>query len=386
MAKIRYAVIANGATETATSTTGTITKDLPERGILTELYPQVTYTKVYSTKRPLPDWEAVTKIEVLVDGSTVVKSLSGPEIRALTYYNGGPFATTALFHGTGGDTDGYSGLPLYLNRYAGDNKAGLDLAAYSNPQIKITYDTSQTTIDGVTYEAATSPTIKYNIMAKIIDGTPNGFMNCYVQSRQIDTWTQTASAEHSTEIPRGFDLYRLMYKSGYLDTGWTHYMDKVKLDFDNGVWKPLDLDHEDIAMLQKAWYPSPVTAGWWDKAASADKVNFMVHQLAGAGAMTAANTGHFVYYDMHETGLHDTLIYTDAGAAQTSAVNNHIFVQGWGPMQSIAIPMKELVDGTAEVVPTTDYGRIDLKITTGASASTSAKAYVVAEYLKPNGR
>lgn len=386
MAKIRYATLTNDKTETATQTTGTVTIDLPETGILTELYPQVTYTKVATSDRALPDYDAVTKIEVLVDGSSVVKSLTGQEARALIYYNGGPFATSSLFQGIGGSTDGYTAFPLYFNRFAGDNKAGLDLSAYSNPQMKITYDTTATSIDGLTYCAATSPTIKYNVMAKIIDGTPAGYIGKYVQSREIDSWTQAASSEHGTEIPRGFDLFRLMYKSAYLDTSWTNYMDKVKLDFDNGVWTPINCDHENIAMLQKAWYPSPVTAGWWDKAGSADTVNMQVYQLAGAGFVSAATEVNTVYYDMHESGLHDIVLIDDDGSAASGQVNQHIFVQGWGPMQSIAIPMKELFDGGQEAVPTTNYGRIDLKITTGASASSSAKGRVVAEYLKPNGK
>ncbi len=385
MSKIRYAVVANDKTETSTQTTGTVTIDLPEQGILTELYPQITYTKESSNDRPLADWDALTKLELLVDGSTVVKSLSGQEARALIYYNKGPFATTGLFWGTGGSTDSYSGFPLYLNRWAGDNMTGLDLNVYSNPQLKLTYDVTQTSIDGCTYDAATTPAFKYNVMAKILDGAPSGFINKYCQSREIDNWTWAASTEHGTEIPRGFELYRLMYRSGYLNVSWTNMFDKLKLDFDNGVWKPLDLDHEHVAMLQKAWFPWPVTAGWWDKAASADTANLMVHQLAGMGHASAAGTGEFIYYDMHETGLHDIAKYDNAGSAITSQTNNHILVQGWGPMQTICIPMKELMDGGQESIITTDYGRIDLKITSGSSASSSGKGYVVAEYLKPNG-
>jgi hypothetical protein len=353
---------------------------------LTELYPQITYAKESSNDRPLPDYDAFTKIELLVNGSTVVKSLSGQEIRALIYYNHGPFATTGLFHGTGGDTDSYSGFPLYLNRWAGDNKAGLDLDQYSNPQLKITYDVTQTSIDGLTYDAATTPAVKYNILGKLLNEAPSGFLNKYCQSRQIDSWTQAASVEHQTEIPRGFDLYRLMYRSGYHDISWTQAFDKLKLDFDNGKWLPLDLDHEHVAMLQKAWFPRPVTAGWWDKAASADTINLQVHQLAGMAYTGAASTGTIPSYDMHECGLHDLVKYDNAGAAQSSQWNGHVFVQGWGPMQTICIPLKELVDNEEDAIVTTDYGRIDLRITTGASASSSAKGYIVAEYLKPNGQ
>jgi len=386
MSIIRYASLANDKTETSTSTTGTVTIDLPEKGILTELYPQCLHTKVYSNDRNLPDYQLVTKLEVLVDGSTVVKSVTGQEARALCWLNGGPFTTTALFNGNGGDTDSYTGLPLYFNRFAGDMKAGLDLAAYSNPQLKITYDSTQTSVDGHTWDATTSPSFKYNVVAKILETAPVGFIGKYCQSREIDVWTQAASTEHTTEIPRGFDLKGLLLKTDYYETTWTAGFDKLKLDFDNGQWVPLDLDHEQVAMLFKAWYPHPVHVGFWDKAASADSADLQVLQLAGMGFTSAWGAGGELSYDMHECGGHDIVVKQSGGTAESSGVNFHVMVNGWGPMGCIYLPMKELIDGTTETVNTTQYGRIDLKVTASSGASSSAKGRVVAEYLKPNGK
>jgi len=385
MPKIRYAVLVNDKSLTSTTTSGTETVDLPERGIATELVVQVTYTKTSSNDRPLPDFDAITKLEVLVDGSTVVKSLSGQEVRALMWYNKGPFSAGGAFWGAGGDTDCYTILTMYFGRFAGDTLYGLDLSKYANVQLKITFDTSTTSVDGLTYDAATSPAVKYNVMVKLLDGAPSGFKNMYVQSREIDNFTATASTEHNVEIPRGFDLKGLLWKSGYLNVTWTSSVGSIKLDFDNGQWVPIDMDHENIKAAFLSWFPEPVKLGWWDKAASADTVNLQVHQLAGMGSMSAAGSGEILYYDMHETGLHDIAKFDNAGNAITSQTNNHISVEGWGPMQSIYIPMGQLTDGSVDFIKTTDYGRIDLKITPGSSNNASQKGYVVAEYYKPNG-
>jgi hypothetical protein len=386
MAKVRYAVIANDTTETSTSVTNTITKDLPETGILNMLDLQVAYTKAVSDDRALPDWEAVTKVEVLVDGSTVVKSLSGPQIRALVWYNGGPFTGTGWFWGNGGSTDSYTGLPLYFGRNAQDTKCGLDLSQYSNPQVKITYDTSQTSINGLTFDATTTPSFKYNIAAKIFDGAPAGFMNKYVQSLQLDSYTVAASTEHPVQIPRGYDLKGLMIEAKYLNVGWNSLVNHVKLDFDNGSWVPLDIDHENLMSLNKHWFPDPVIVGHWITCESADTADLCVGQVHGiSDAATGATVCH-TSYDMHETGLHDVVRYDYAAAAVTTSDAGWETIIGSLPMSCFYIPMNQLVDGAADSIKTTDYGRIDLKITTGSGAGSSAKNKVVAEYLKPNGQ
>ena len=76
--------------------------------------------------------------------------------------------------------------------------------------------------------------------------------------------------------------------------------------------------------------------------------------------------------------------YAAAGHATVSSAWMNIF--GFGPHQTIYIPMDQLIDGDKDTVPTTGYGRIDLKCTAGASSGTSGQQYVVAEYMKPNGQ
>jgi hypothetical protein len=386
MAKVRYAIIANDTTETSTSTANTITKDLPETGILNMLDLQVTYTKEYSNDRSLPDWEAVTKVEVLVDGSTVVKSLTGKQIRALTFFNGGPFTGAAWYWATGGSTDSYCMLPLYFGKDANDTTCGLDLAQYSNPQVKITYDVTQTSCDGLTFDAATTPAFKYNIGAKIFDGKPAGFTNRYVQSLQLDRYTVAASTEHPVQIPRGYDLKGLMIGARYLNVGWNALVDHLKLDFDNGSWVPLDIDHENLMSLNKHWFPNPVISAHWIRSASADTADLGVGQVHGIGNSATGATVAQISYDMHETGLHDVVKYDYAGAAVSAADCTWETIIGSLPMGNFYIPMSKLVDGAVDSIRTTDYGRIDLKITTGSGSGSSAKNKVVAEYLKPNGQ
>lgn len=385
MPKFRYAVLENDKAIAAATTSGTETIDLPERGILTEVLFQYRFAPGGTQNNIIiPKHLVIKKIELLVDGSTVVKSLTGRQAVALMWYNDGPYAINNNYRGGNNTNKAYQLIPLYLGRFAGDTLYGLDLSKYSNPQLKVEWDVTQTSVDGVTYDAYTSPTFTYNIMAKVLDGKPAGFKDMYVQSREVDSWTVADSGEHGTEIPRGFPLKGVMLGSRYTQKTWYSMMDKIKLDFDNGKWLPIDMDYENIAQAMKSWFPKAVVHKTWESLANGNDFNTEVMQVTGfnCGNPTAANK--FLIWQSFEYPIHTISVKTDDGTAVTAYAAMWISIEGWGPQQTIYIPMKALVDGDQEMIKTTDYGRIDFKVTT-ASAGTSATSRVVAEYFKPNG-
>jgi hypothetical protein len=148
----------------------------------------------------------------------------------------------------------------------------------------------------------------------------------------------------------------------------------------------LDIDHENLMSLNKHWFPNPVISAHWIRSASADTADLCVGQVHGISDAATGATVAQTSYDMHETGLHDVVKYDYAAAAVTTADCTWETIIGSLPMSNFYIPMNQLVDGAADAVKTTDYGRIDLKITTGSGSGSSAKNRVVAEYLKPNGQ
>lgn len=386
MNKVRYAVLENDTAKGSSVSSGTETIDLPERGVLAQLDVQVAYKKVVVNDRALPDYLAVSKIEILVNGSTVVKSLTGRQLRALMWYNGGPFSQTGWYWANGGSQDSYTTFSIYFGLHAGDVLHGLDLSQYANAQLKITWDTSVTSIDGQTYDANVSdPTFTYNVMAKILEDKPANFADSYVQSREIDSWTVAASSERGVEIPRGFDLVGIMFGSRYKNVGYPNLFDKMRLDMDNGLWVPIDMDHENIVAAFKSWFPNPCMVTHWCNAGNADDYDTGLMQI---NAMANSNTGGtqaVQSYDAHEMGLHDIAKYKFDGTVYTGISITWQLNIGWGPMQTIYMPMKHLTTDPKGVIDTKEFGRIDLKVQTGSGAGSSAISRVVAEYLKPNG-
>ncbi|KKN06241.1 hypothetical protein LCGC14_1079240 [marine sediment metagenome] len=386
MGRFRYAILEQDKAETSSADGGTITIDLPEKGILSELTFQARALGAYSNDCVTPMHAILEKIELLVDGSSVVKSLTGTQVKALDWYNGGPFSLSDDSQFAQNDNVYYHDFPLYLGRFAGDTKYGLDMGAYANPQLKVTWNTSLTTFDGMTLDAHTDPTFTHSTIAKMIDGTPTGFTNMYMQSREIDTWDNANSAQHNTEIPRGFDLWGIMHRAAYLNINPEQLINKVDLDFDNGIWNPIDMNYAQFWSIYKTWFPKPCVVTRTVAMAEADHFDTRL-----------MNVQHVDVTDLGATSVHGTLtsarrpigtikVVTASNTTNTNASTYWTQCTGFGPHQTLYIPMRQLVDGDLETVRTTDYSRIDFKTTTGSAAGTSGQQKLVAEYLKPNGR
>lgn len=386
MPKFRYSVLKNDVAKGSDVSSGTETIDLPEKGILSEVIVQIRSKKAYSDNVMKPDYHILRKVELLVNGSTVVKSLSGRQILALTSYNGGPFSTINTYQAQANHNIVYSEFPLYLGNFAGDTKAGLDLSRYDNPQLKLTWNTADETIDGVAWDGNSSdPTFTYNVMVKLFDGMPAGFTNRYVQSMEINNYNPATTGEIGTEIPKGYDLKGIMMGSRYVSIAWNTAFNNVKLDFDNGKWVPIDMGYANLAAVHKQWWPNPVVRNFWSTQAHNDNFDTGVMEVSSISANGAGSSAYFMLWGAFEFPIYIMSIYDHNHAAYTTAVPVFYSVTGWGPMQTMYIPMSQLTDGITNTIRTQDYGRIDLKIGT-ASASASDTTRIVAEYLKPNGQ
>jgi len=385
MAKIRYSVLENDKALTTTTTSGTETIDLPERGILSELILLVRFAGAYVDNTLLPRFLGISKVEVLVNGSTVVKSLDGRQIRALMWYNGGPFATAENYNAAGNSNKTYDLFVIYFGKHANDTTCGLRLDAFANPQLKITWDVATTSHDGITYDVYATPAFVYGVIAKIIDETPTNFTDRYVQSKQIDSYTVSASAEHNTEIPRGYDLKGVMIGARYTSVAWYELLDHVKLDFDNGKWLPIDLDYEALAAAFKCWFPNECEWGAWIDNANGDDLDTRVMAINGMGFTSGSSSIGMICWEVFEFPLYTIGKYDPSGNASAIKTVMNLQVRGWGPHQTIYLPMLQLLNGEFDSIKTTDFGRIDLKIKTGSGSGTSASNKVCAEYFIPNG-
>lgn len=386
MAKLRYEVLVKDAVKPAAQDDGTEIIALPKTGILTELTMQVRSVGDYNDDIITPMWDILDDVEVLVNGSQVIKSFNGTIMRGLEWYNNGPFTMSYDYWSEDSNAARYNSFCIYFNKSHGDTTYGLDLSKYKTPQLKFHWNCATTEADGVTYDLYASPAFTYSIIAKIYESAPAGFQGKYVKTSIIDQWVTTASTIHSTEIPLGFPLRGLIYRGTFVDINSEYTLEHVKLDFDNGLWVPIDLEYPQFWNVFKQWFPKPVVASFLLHGTDSVEWNPQVYKIC---SMSNSSTGA----GLTQVGVTttrkplSTMLWRNAHSTAISTnKSSFITVTGWGPMQCLYIPMSELVDGAAETINTTAYGRIVLQCTSGSSSGTEGNQYVVAEYDIPNGQ
>jgi len=385
MVKMRYEVLEQDTAKPSALDAAIEIIDLPKKGILTELTIQARSLGAVGTEIVTPMWVILQKVEVLVKGAQVIKSFTGNIMRALEWYNHGPFGMSCDYWGEDNNQARYRSFTIYFNRFHGDTAYGLDLAAYESPQLKIDWDCAQTSSDGMTYGAHGTPTFTYSVIAKIYDGTPAGFQNKYVKTSIIDQWVTTASTIHSTEIPLGFPLRGLIYRGAYVDINNEYTLEKIKLDFDNGSWVPIELNYAQFWHVFKQWFPEPVQVGMTLRTDDTPDFDPQVYKVVSLSNAPAGANQIIASLTTSRRPFGQIMALTASATASTTAATMWMNIFGWGPMQCLYIPMSQLTDGAAETINTNAYGRIVLSCTSGASSGTSGYQYIVAEYDIPNG-
>jgi hypothetical protein len=367
--------------EVATSQVGTIYQDLPEMGMLSQLMVDVAAASNYSTHPGLDIWNAITRIEVLVNGSKVIKSFDMKQARALAHFHGYDLSTLGCY-GRGRTTGDFTywNIPIMFGRYAGDKEYMLDMEQYSNPQLRITYDLSQTTVEGVTYAVTATPTLRTGVQGLIWKGANPGTKG-YIKSTNIDTWSNVVSTVRTVEIPRGQKLLGVMQGARHLNQKLIDYIERMEITFDNGDWQPINHSYQQLKSLESMWFSREVNTVVKKDLATTDEIDTMVGEITNitfmslSGAVTADK----------EAMSHDEVQNIDQFVATAAMRAYLVKCQGVFPHQNIYIPMSEYSEDDAFGVDTTKWGRIDLKTTSGAGGTAGELLRTVAEYNVPNG-
>lgn len=228
---------------TLPASSGTLTIDLPKSALLSELLLRVVGTNGDDPNYDNLVCDKLTKIEVIVNGSEVVKSLTGRELQALHFFN-----TKQLPQQWGIEApDNSQGMdfPIQFGRFPGDLEYGLDCTKVVNPQLKITYDFSGAGLDATSlYDATDFPVL--DLLAVQLLDFPGAFPKGYIKSHEITTWSPTANSQvKRVELPTGNLFRRIMVKDDageyWMENGLAH----TYLDLNVGKRQPFKMDTED---------------------------------------------------------------------------------------------------------------------------------------------
>ena len=341
---------------------------------------------VWSDEAALPMYHIIKKVELLVNGSQVVKSLSGRQIRALAWYHGMDLTTLGDYQRGGTGEKTFWTFPLLLGHRPYDPLHMLDLSRYSNPQLKVTWDATDTSTDGISWDITASPAFRYGVDCVLYRGTP-GAVEGYVKSSEIDSWASANSLVHTVDVPRGQDLLGLTLEGRYTLISNLEFFNKIKLNFDNGQWIPLDHNWKELKALYATLFPRPCQVPAYKSVSDLDTHDFMVGQiLAHQWMPETASLGSIVLSGSEYPIYTINCLRSDGGAAHTTRADVHMMATGYMPHQMYYMPMWAWLGGDWTPLKTTNYGRIELTSTLGSGAGANATMRACAEYLVPNGQ
>lgn len=360
--------------------------DLEGLGYISQLNLNFRAIAVDSDDIGLPVPKLVTKLEVLGNGSSIIKSYTSDHCKAIAAYSGVDLATHGYYCRHGTEEKTFWRFPILFGRYPGDPKYMLDTGAWDSLQARLTWKADDTTIDGATYDVSTDPDCAYFADAMIYEGgSPPGNQG-YIKSMQVNEYTMASSTRYPTEIPRGYPLRGLTTRFCYTADQWCYFYNKFKLNFDNGKWIPIDGTVKNLHSMLTHWWPRI-----FHHTLYAD-VDSGVEFDTGVGIVTgfAGSPGNNLPLGegLNHAPSFGLSVFNNWDATGTAETNPTAYILStWGmlPMQVMYWPMWKFADIDEDAIPTSEYKRIDFEHTTDSSAG-AGDATICGEYLVPQGQ
>lgn len=218
--------------------TGLETVDLPNKGLLAGIDLMIEAKQGATEEKP-DAWlyDMIRKVEVIVDGSTVVKSLEGVQLMAMQHYWYIPEVYPVWFNTPNATVRMF--VHICMGRWYHDKEYMLDLGKVNDPELRITYDWTATAHYGWTavQALATDPAPMYNCIPHLLresDAMPKG----YIRTAEAYRYPSGASREENMILPRKHVYCGLYLQSWYHDEGLRHNADYIELNLNNGEKLP----------------------------------------------------------------------------------------------------------------------------------------------------
>ncbi|MBA7638659.1 hypothetical protein ES703_46315 [subsurface metagenome] len=235
-------------------TSGLETIDLPNKGLLSCV--EFTVEAKCGVAGGSPDvWlhDCLEKVELIVDGSKVVKSLTGEQILALNMYQKCFYQEPGQYQNT--NTTQRQHFLLNLGRFYHDLDYMMDLGKVNDPEVRITFKFDKTGQNGWDSGRAfqEDPTPKYSMIPHLLresEITPKG----YIKTSEIYRYTSAASRKENMIIPRG-PLYNGLYlQSRYYGEGLSRILDHIEVNINNGELIPFRVaNRQFLAELRRRY-------------------------------------------------------------------------------------------------------------------------------------
>jgi len=184
---------------------GTYEYDLPDNGLLGSLVLYVRSTQnggPFLTARKWRLIDYISKIELIGDGSTVIKSFDGRQALACAFHDQGGLEPPSLWRHYS-NTPHRQFIPLNLGRFLFDKMHALDLSRFAQVTLKVTNDatSSEFTTD-----------IKLDVLAYWLREAMGGPVG-YYREEEWKKWAPVAATTEYSDMPTGYPIRRILLRA-----------------------------------------------------------------------------------------------------------------------------------------------------------------------------
>lgn len=344
--------------------------DLPKKGIISDIILEIQALSG-STNIDVYLADAITKVEVIGNGSTVIQSLSGREIQASAARDDGMLPPDKEYSPSG-TCWGY--FPIRFGRYPGDQKYALDCSKWDSLELKITYALAAGATIGTTgFTTATGNMTAYGLYSPDGAGlTPVG----YIKKELKKLYTSSANGSEDLEMPTDFPFRRIMLETTTRLASVYGGFYQITLDINNGARKPIDnMFGSDLLIIDQALQKNPVFIHRkrYYLLAAINYLSTPVGWALSAFIAEYVGTAHYL------TGLDPNQIYAQCGSVTSGGVT----VLGYCPWRTLAIDL-EKQSGKDGVDAMTDVWGFDQKsgihLLHTQSTASLAEAVILEQY------
>lgn len=222
--------------------------DLPNKGLLggVELQVSALHGPGAITQPDLWLHDCLDRVEIIVNGSQVVKSYTGSQILAMNLYDktfARPIAPRNYQN-----TTLHEFFYLNLGRFYHDEKYMLDLGRVNDPELRIFYNLAKTGHNGWVNGQAFVMTIPpfYTVIPHLLrdsDVIPEG----YIRTSETYRFTSAPNRRENMTIPRGPVYNGLYLESRYYGEGLGMNLDYVEVNINNGEKIPFRVSERELA-------------------------------------------------------------------------------------------------------------------------------------------
>lgn len=208
--------------------------DLPKVGILSDLMLEFIL-RSGTTNIDVYVADFLSKVEIIGNGSTVIKSYTGKQIQAIMAFDDLVMPPDKEYSPSGGC---YGYFDIRFGRFPGDEKYALDCSQWQSLELKITYDLAAgATADTTGFLSTWKYLIGLGLYAPVGAGfSPVGL----IKSEQKKTYTTSVGGTEDLNLPSDYPYRRLLL---FTDTHGIYpnsAFNYTTININEGAKKPLD--------------------------------------------------------------------------------------------------------------------------------------------------